>query len=137
MLHVALSSEPLPRIHLGSNFALPWGSELLHGIIFRENFRNYLVSLYQESPKNTPRVKFCPALGITTFTWDYIGRTLEISRYLAIIGLGLPNFACSLIYWVSTKIAQIIALGSNLAPSQGSQVLLGFMKGKLSKSPCT
>ena len=31
--------------------------------------------------------------------------------------------------------AQIIALGSNLAPSQGSQVLLGFMKGKLWKFP--
>ena len=47
------------------------------------------------------------------------------------MGLGSPNFACSLIYWVSTKIAQIIALGSNLAPPQGSQVLLGFIKGKL------
>ena len=31
--------------------------------------------------------------------------------------------------------AQIIALGSNLAPPQGSQVLLGFMKGKLKKFP--
>ena len=29
--------------------------------------------------------------------------------------------------------AQSIALGSNLAPPQGSQVLLGFMKGKLKK----
>ena len=31
--------------------------------------------------------------------------------------------------------AQIIALWSNLAPPQGSQVLLGFMKGKLKKFP--
>ena len=32
----------------------------------------------------SPGVKFDPALGVTTFTWAYIGKTLEISVYLAI-----------------------------------------------------
>ena len=49
ILHVTLSSEPLPR-----------------------------------EPKNSPGVKFGTALGVTTFTWNYIGKALEISLYLAI-----------------------------------------------------
>ena len=36
--------------------------------------------------------------------------------------VGLPDFACSFI-WDSTKSAQIIDLGSNLAPPRGSLVL--------------
>ena len=36
-------------------------------------------------PNYSPGVKFDPALGgVTTFTWAYIGKTLEISVYLAI-----------------------------------------------------
>ena len=37
------------------------------------------MSLYQESPRNSPGVKFSPALGFTTFTWSYIEKTSEIS----------------------------------------------------------
>ena len=28
---------------------------------------------------NSPRVKFDPTSGVTSFTWDYIGKTLEVS----------------------------------------------------------
>ena len=42
------------------------------------------MSLYQESAKNSPGVKFGPALGVTTFTWNYVEKTLNISLYLAI-----------------------------------------------------
>ena len=44
----------------------------------------YLVSLYQECPNFSPGVKFGPTLGVTSFTEVYIGKTLEISLYLAI-----------------------------------------------------
>ena len=47
----------------------------------------------------------------------------------------MPNFECSLIYWASAKIAQIIALGSNLALAQESQVLHGLIWGKLPNLP--
>ena len=43
----------------------------------------YLVGLYQECPNYGPGVKFCSVLGVTSFTWAYIGKTLEISLYLA------------------------------------------------------
>ena len=64
-------------IALGSNCLLP-----------------YLMSLYQDGPKNSPGVKFGPALGVTSFTWNYIGKTLEISLYLA-IRPRLAKFSCS------------------------------------------
>ena len=44
----------------------------------------YLVGLYQMCPNYNPGVKFDPALGVTTFTWAYIGKTLEIFLYLAL-----------------------------------------------------
>ena len=31
-----------------------------------------------------PGVKFDPTPGVTSFTWDYVGKTLEVSLYLAI-----------------------------------------------------
>ena len=84
------------------------------------------MGLYQVSSNNSPGVKFDPTPGVTSFTWDYIGKTLEISLYLA-KGLGLLNFACSFILWASTKSAQGIAPGSNLALPLGSQVLHGLI----------
>ena len=42
------------------------------------------MGLYQESPNYNPAVKFGPTAGFTSFTWTYIGKTLEISLYLAI-----------------------------------------------------
>ena len=39
----------------------------------------YLVGLYREWPKYSPGVKFGPAMWVTSFTWAYIGKTLEIS----------------------------------------------------------
>ena len=42
------------------------------------------MGLYLECPNHSPGVKFGPALGITTFTWAYKGKTLELSLYLAI-----------------------------------------------------
>ena len=41
------------------------------------------------------------------------------------------------LHWASTKSAQIIALGSNLALPCGSQLLNGLIPGKLLKSLCT
>ena len=40
----------------------------------------YLMGLYQVSSNNSPGVNS----GVTSFTWDFIGKTLEISLYLAI-----------------------------------------------------
>ena len=51
---------------------------------------------YQVSSYYSPGVKFDPTPGVTSFTWDYIGKILEISLYVA-ISLGLPNFAYSFI----------------------------------------
>ena len=55
------------------------------------------MDLYQVSSNKSPGVKFDPTPaaggggggggggeGVTSFTWDYIGKTLEISLYLAI-----------------------------------------------------
>ena len=39
---------------------------------------------YEVSSNYSPGVKFDPTLGVTSFTWDYIGKTLEISLYVAI-----------------------------------------------------
>ena len=44
----------------------------------------YLVSLYGECPNYSSGVKFGPTPGVTSFTWAYIRKTLEISLYLAI-----------------------------------------------------
>ena len=43
-----------------------------------------LMGLYQVSLNNSLSVKFDPIPGATSFSWDYIGKTLEISLYLAI-----------------------------------------------------
>ena len=43
----------------------------------------YLVGLYQVSSDYTPCIKFYPTPGVTNFTWDYIGKTLEFSLYAA------------------------------------------------------
>ena len=32
------------------------------------------MGLYQVSSNNSPAVKFDPAPGVTSFTWDYIGK---------------------------------------------------------------
>ena len=57
------------------------------------------MGLYQVSSNNSPGVKFDPTPGVTSFTWDYIEKTLEIAKSPCILpqGLGLPNFACSFI----------------------------------------
>ena len=39
---------------------------------------------YQVSSNYSPGVKFDPTPGVTSFTWDYIGKILEISPYVAI-----------------------------------------------------
>ena len=39
---------------------------------------------YQVSSNYSPWVKFDPTPGVTSFTWDYVGKILEISLYVAI-----------------------------------------------------
>ena len=39
---------------------------------------------YEVSSNYSPGVKFDPTPGHTSFTWDYIGKILEISLYVAI-----------------------------------------------------
>ena len=39
---------------------------------------------YEVSSNYNPGVKFDPTSGVTSFTWDYIGKILEISLYVAI-----------------------------------------------------
>ena len=39
---------------------------------------------YQVSSNYSPGVKFDPTPGVTSFTWDYIRKILEISLYVAI-----------------------------------------------------
>ena len=79
---------------------------------------------YQVSSNYSPGVKFDPTPGVTSFTWDYIGKILEISLYVAIRPrVRATNLVCSFTLWVPIKFLQIIALGSNLTPPRGSQVL--------------
>ena len=57
------------------------------------------MGLYQVSSNDSPAVKFDPAPGVTSFTWDYIGKkTLKVSLYLAI----RPRFTkfCMYLYLV-------------------------------------
>ena len=42
------------------------------------------MGLYQVSSNNSPGVKCDPTQGVTSFTWTYKGKILEISLYLAI-----------------------------------------------------
>ena len=44
----------------------------------------YLMGPYQVFSNYSPRVKFDPTPGVTSFTWDYIGKILEISLYVAL-----------------------------------------------------
>ena len=44
----------------------------------------YVVGLYGHWLNYSPWVKFGPTPGVTSFTWTYKGKTLEISLYLAI-----------------------------------------------------
>ena len=44
----------------------------------------YLVGLDQECPNYSPWVKVDLIPGVTSFTWANIGKTVEISQYLAI-----------------------------------------------------
>ena len=44
----------------------------------------YLMGLYQVSSNYSPGVKFDPTPGVTSFTWDSIGKILENSLYVAI-----------------------------------------------------
>ena len=39
---------------------------------------------YQISSNYGPGVKFDPTAGVTSFTWDYIGKILEMSLYVTI-----------------------------------------------------
>ena len=47
----------------------------------------------------------------------------------------VTNFACSFVLWVSTKSAQIIALGLNLALPQDSLVIRQSKMGRIMLSP--
>ena len=40
----------------------------------------HYINYYQEYPNYSPGVKFGPSLGVTSFNWACIGKTLEISR---------------------------------------------------------
>ena len=40
------------------------------------------ISLNQDSSNYSPGVKFDPSQGVTSFTWDYAGNTLEFSLYV-------------------------------------------------------
>ena len=42
------------------------------------------MGLYQVSSNYSHGVKFEPNLGVTSYTWAYLGKTLEICLYLAI-----------------------------------------------------
>ena len=41
------------------------------------------MGLYQVSSNYSPGVKFDPTPGVTSFIWDYIGKTLEFFLYVA------------------------------------------------------
>ena len=40
------------------------------------------MDLYQFSSNCSPGVKFDPNTGVTSFTWDYVGKTLEFPLYV-------------------------------------------------------
>ena len=89
--------QECPNFSPGVKFGPTPGGHRFHIGLYRENFKNlsvpsykalcmylYLVSLYGECPNYSPGVKVGPTPGVTSFTWAYIRRTLEISLYLAI-----------------------------------------------------
>ena len=87
------------------------------------------MSLHQECPNYSPGVKFVPTLGVTSFTWAYIGKTLEISLCLA-IRHRLTKF-CMWLYLLSfTKRVQKVVLGSNLALPWGVTLFTWIYIGK-------
>ena len=74
---------------------------------------------YQVSSNYSPGVKFDPTLGgVTSFTWDYIGKILEISLYVA-IGPRVTKF-CMLLYLVGLyKECPNYSPGVKFGPAQG------------------
>ena len=46
------------------------------------------MGLYQICSSYSAGVKFDPTPGVTSFTWDYIGKTLEFFLYIAIRPMG-------------------------------------------------
>ena len=116
---------------LGQSWPQSGGYKFYLGL-YMENCRNvpsheayaYQILHVAKSSGRPPRMpnlypwgQICPALGGHNFY----------------MGLGLPYFACSLILWPYTKSAQIIALGSNLAPPWESQVVLGLKRENFRK----
>ena len=69
------------------------------------------MGFYQVSSYNSPVVKFDPSPGVTSFTWDYIGKTLEFSA--------MRPRVTKFCMWASTKSAQTIALGVEFGPALG------------------
>ena len=66
-------------------------SETIRPRATKFGMRPYLMGLYQVSSNNSSGVKFDPNPEVMSFTWDYMGKTLEISLYLA-IRPGLTKF---------------------------------------------
>ena len=94
ILHVALSSEPLPREpkkkHWGQIWPCPGGHNF-YMELYRENYRNLPVPSCKAKacqilhvaifigplprlPKFKYEVKFGPGPGVTSFTWAYMGK---------------------------------------------------------------
>ena len=73
---------------------------------------------YQVSSNYGPGVKFDPTPRVTSFTWDYIGKILEIALYLT-IRPRVTKF-CMWLYLVSLyQMCPNYSPGSNLTPPWG------------------
>ena len=89
---------------------------------------------YQVSSNYSPGVKFDPTPGVTSFTWDYIGKILEISLYVA-IRPRVTKF-CMYLYLVGLyQEHPNYSPGVKFGPAPGSIVIHGIYRENLRNLP--
>ena len=93
---------------------------------------------YQVSSNYSPGVKFDPTPGVTSFTWDYIGKILEISLYIAIRPtVRATKFGMQLYLMGPYEVSLNCSSGVKFDPTLGVTSFTWDYLGKILEYPCT
>ena len=91
---------------------------------------------YQVSSNYSPGVKFDPTPGVTSFTWDYIWKILEISLYVA-IRPRVTKFCMYLYLMGPYQVSSNYSPGVKFDPTPGVTSFTLAYIGKILEIPCT
>ena len=84
---------------------------------------------YQVSSNYSPGVKFDPNPGVTSFTWDCIGKILEISLYVAIRPRVRATKLCHGLLSVVRLSVRALTFSLNIFLSETTcQILMKFLR---------